>query len=137
MKAPILISILATLIASCGNSKNAQNKIVWLTIDPIQCLGNPWEKAWVAENSYEEYPIGHPREFETVEEMILREYFTNQDIVISKVQHKSYPEDMMVCEACSCPAGYHLYIAVDPKFKDRLVDEFGFKPMKTSPNDME
>lgn len=111
------------LFAGCGNSDEVQLKTVWMTTDPIQCLGNPWEEDWTEQFPNSNYPIGHPRKFEEPEQLILRSYMLeHHDVTILRIRDKPYPEDAMVCEACSCPAGYSLYIEVAATDKEKLEE---------------
>ena len=95
----------------------------WVEIDPIQCGGNPWEKDWLE---------SHPDDFSIYARLITNEkieliknYYKKQDIEIFDV--KSFPwEDVAVCEACSCPAGYTLYLLVS-NYDVQKMQEFGYK----------
>ena len=46
------LAIIVTLTA-CRDDEEGQ---VWVSIDPIQCLGNPWEQDWLLTHEYDEYP---------------------------------------------------------------------------------
>ncbi len=81
----------------------------WVEIDPIQCLGNPWEIDWLKDN--DDYPRDvHTLELEQGEEDIIKEYYLKQGVSILKVESE-WTHDI-VCEACSCPQGYTLYLLV-------------------------
>lgn len=130
---PGLMALL--LISSCGNSDKLQIKTVWMTTDPIQCLENPWEKEWTQQYPNGNYPTGDPRQFEEPEQLILRTHMLdNHDVTILRIRYKPYPEDAMVCEACTCPAGYSLYIEVAATDKDKLA-ETPFKEARKVPAD--
>ena len=98
----------------------------WVEIDPIQCGGNPWEKDWLE---------SHPDDFSIYARLITNEkieliknYYKKQDIEIFDV--KSFPwEDVVVCESCSCPAGYTLSLLVSNSDVDKML-EFGYKISK-------
>ncbi len=125
--------------ASCRNMQNQQSPHgVWMKTEPIQCLGNPWEKAWLEAHrgAYDEYPNGHPRRVEEEEKRIIRDFFESQGIHVLKVEAVPFPDDAMVCEACDCPQGYTLYILTDKEGAEKL-EQFGFREGKIKEADNE
>ena len=58
----VICTLLILTISSCdlNSVNNADNSRAWVSIDPIQCLGNPWEQDWLKEegHTYKDYPKG-------------------------------------------------------------------------------
>ncbi len=122
----LILLILTIFLVSCVNSTDINSKdATWMEIDPIQCLGNPWEVDWINSHSYEEYPrdIITP-ELEKEEIEIIKDYYANQDIVIIEIESKWTKET--VCEACMCPEGYTLYILISNLNIEKL-EKLGYK----------
>jgi hypothetical protein len=91
----------------------------WVEIDPIQCLGNPWEQDWLEShnNDYASYP--RDDEFE-----VIKDYYEKQGIAIFDV--KSERKYEIVCEACSCPRGDSLSLLVSDSDVGVML-ELGYK----------
>ena len=70
----------------------------WVQIDPVQCLGNPWEKHWMSVNGKESVDYPADREFE-----IVKRFYGEKGIDIHKIRSEQTHE--YVCEACTCPRG--------------------------------
>ncbi|MAH43270.1 hypothetical protein CL614_06180 [archaeon] len=100
----------------------------WVEVDPIQCLGNPWEIDWLEShnNNYSAYPIdvGTLPNLETTEGEIIKNYYQNQGINIFNVISKSTYDT--VCKACSCAKGYTLYLLISELDINKML-EFGYK----------
>jgi len=79
----------------------------WVAIEPIQCLGNPWERDWLAshQGDYASYPRNKPAEFQ-----IIKDYYRRQGVVV--YQAATRDRYQAVCLACSCPEGFTLYLEV-------------------------
>lgn len=124
----LLIGMILPVSCKAVKQSASASDTVWLQTDPVQCLGNPWEKAWLEahDGEYEAYPIGNPREVEAKEAEVIRSFFEKQGIAILEVESKPYPEGAMVCDACSCPQGYTLYLQVREKDMEALK-QFDFK----------
>jgi hypothetical protein len=92
---------------------------VWVEIDPIQCLGNPWEQDWL--KAHEDDISSYPKddEFEIIKEFYNREGVTILDI-------KGQRKYEFVCLACDCPRGDTLYLFIPGEHVDK-ISEFGFK----------
>lgn len=77
----------------------------WVAIEPIQCLGNPWEQDWLASHhgDYGSYPRDNPFQ-------IIKDYYRRQGVVVYEAATQARYE--VVCLACSCPEGYTLYLEV-------------------------
>lgn len=104
-----------------------KEKLVWMEMDPVQCLGNAWEKDWLSQpaNKDKNYPIGNPALIEPEEKSIIKTFFSKQNIYIAEIQSESYPDNAVICDACECPAGYTLYIKL-PESKSQALSAFGF-----------
>jgi hypothetical protein len=89
----------------------------WMMIDPVQCLENPWEKEWKENNPGNDYPRGDLLVIENDEKLIIEEYFKSKGVNVLDVKSETYTErfgePVSVCEACTCPQGYTLYIQTD------------------------
>jgi len=104
----------------------------WVAIDPIQCLGNPWERDWLErhDNDYDSYP----RDWERRKRIILN-YYRKLGVGIQDITAHRTME--VVCEACCCPEGYTLYLYVDDKdVRTMLALGFRFEePGRSDPYD--
>jgi len=98
-------------------------EITWVEIDPIQCAGNPWEQDWL-ESHPDDFTI-FARPFLDKEVDIIKNYYKKLGIVIFDVKAVFW-EDVVVCESCSCPAGYTLYLLVSESDLNKMLDQ-GFK----------
>lgn len=113
-------------LAGCLISSVNQIGQTWMSIAPIQCMGNPWEQDWLAShnNDYDSYPADPTTpELEAGEKEIIRDYFARQGVRIERLDSKQF--DGAVCLACSCPAGYTMFALIDDVAKDRML-ELGF-----------
>lgn len=120
-----LLIAVAAFSTGCGSSKKSATEdptSVWMETDPIQCLANPWEEDWLSKpgRDYGDYPIGNQRVVEEPESEIIRDFFKRHGITVYEVISKPYPDDMAVCEACTCPAGYTLYLRVPLSDTEKL-----------------
>ena len=122
-----LIAILSLfgiiLIAGCVKEEGK----TWVEIDPIQCFGNAWEIDWI--QSHDGNSSAYPRDTHTPgvdpEEIeIIKDYYGRQGVTIYYVKTAVTYET--VCEACTCPQGYTLYLLVDDSNVDKMLD-FGYK----------
>ncbi len=128
----MILAALLLLFFACRSNKegNAREKI-WMQTEPVQCLGNPWEQDWLATKGrkYEDYPKGDPRVLEEAEKEIIRSFFEKEGIRIYKVEGVSFPDSVMLCDACDCPQGYTLNVLIAPADSARLRN-FGFRIKK-------
>lgn len=122
--AACFILLIGWLAAGCTGSKSTKDETngLWMKTDPVQCLQNPWEEAWLESNNkdYQAYPKGHPRKIEPEEARIIRQFFEDQGVTVLAMEAESFGEDVMVCEACSCPQGYTLYIKVKGADEEKM-----------------
>ncbi len=100
---------------------------VWVEIDPIQCMGNHWERAWLEENEGKDYPVStDPDELVSKEEAkIINDYYQkNEGIKVFKVEAPGPAK--ATCAACSCAKGYMLYLQVSEDDLKKML-ELGFR----------
>jgi len=120
MRTPLIILALFLCIIlsnSCitdDSNDDWRGGTVWVSTWPIQCLGNPWEQDWI--DSHGGDPADYPFDPNTVgldpEEIeIIKNYYQTLEIAILDV--KDADAGVAVCAACSCPAGYILYLKVN------------------------
>lgn len=81
---------------------------IWVYINPIQCLSNPWERAWLTEHDddYDAYPRDEENRMH-----IFREFFEEQGVTFHEVKVTTWAEE--VCGACSCPTGERIHCLID------------------------
>lgn len=96
-------------------TKKAQNVSTpsWVAIEPIQCLGNPWEQAWLADHDgdHDAYPKDPTSPgLEPAELEIIKDYYRERGVTVS--QGRNVPKFEAVCLACTCPEGHTLYLRV-------------------------
>ncbi len=99
----------------------------WVATEPIQCLGNPWERDWLAshDGDYGSYPKDPTKPgLEPAEVEIIRDYYRRQGVVVFEAATKGRYE--VVCAACSCPEGYTLYLEVRRQDVERMTS-FGYR----------
>jgi hypothetical protein len=102
MKKFAFITIAVLLLVSCN--QDPERELVF--IDPVQCLGNPWDAAWLETHDYDEYPRTESGRLE-----IFTDYYETQSIKMYDVYSALIYD--AVCAACSCPTGYRNYCMVE------------------------
>ncbi|MBC8323528.1 MAG: hypothetical protein H8E70_08175 [Candidatus Marinimicrobia bacterium] len=105
----ILIPVL--MLVSCN--QDPEKELVF--IDPIQCLGNSWDAAWLETHDYDEYPRTESEQLK-----IFTDYYEAQGIKMVDV-YSALVFDA-VCDACSCPTGYRIFCMVKAGDVDFLLD---------------
>jgi len=97
----------------------------WVSIDPIQCMGNPWEEDWLQSHngSWESYL----REWDS-QRMIVIDYYSRLGIRVFEAAQEVW-SGAIICEACSCPAGYTLYLQVPDGDVDSIL-ALGFEVVR-------
>ena len=93
---------------------------IWVFIDPLQCLGNRWEQAWLEKHDYDydSYPTSESERL-----AILEEHYQNQGIEIYDIEHEWILET--VCGACSCLKGDRIHCLIDESDVEQMSD-WGF-----------
>lgn len=94
---------------------------IWVYIDPIQCLSNAWEQAWLLthDNDYDAYPRDEEGRLH-----IFYEFFETQGVTIHEVKVTIWAEE--VCGACSCPTGERIHCLIDEGDLP-VMREWGFR----------
>ncbi len=82
--------------------------------DPVQCMGNAWEKDWLKRNNKK--PGDFPRD---QEDRIITEYYTRQGVPVHRVRFKQTHEN--VCEACDCPRGDTVYMTINESDAPKMI----------------
>lgn len=101
-------SILIVLGTSCKSNKpsgpvkypQTSEKKIWMSIDPIQCLGNPWDK--MVDRT--------AKDTREAEKQAMFKYYGQRGIIVYDYGWEQTHE--FVCEACDCPRGdtINLYV---------------------------
>lgn len=103
-----ILVLLCCAAAWGGCLQEPVNDRVWVAIEPIQCLGNSWERDWLERNDgdYAGYPQDLASQFR-----IIKAYFEEQGVSVHAMTSRT--KYKRVCLACFCPRGDTLYIQVD------------------------
>ena len=108
------LAIIVTLTA-CRKDEVEQ---IWVSIDPIQCLGNPWEQDWLLTHEYDEYPMDQDDRLR-----IFREFFEEQGVKIHKTE-VTFPYSV-ICDGCACARGDRIHCLIDEASLPAML-EWGF-----------
>ena len=109
-------------LLGCNDSNTVQPpRRAWVAMAPIQCLGNDWEQDWLAahDDDYAGYP-GDP----DGRSGIITDYYGRQEVEVLEVVRE--PWGGGVCLACSCPAGFTLYLMI-PEEDVPTMENLGFR----------
>ena len=118
------------------NSLPQRPGATWVQQQPVQCLGNPWEEAWLAAHHGDasQYPLGDPLIIEPPEADIIKEHYRGEGITVLDVRSMTLDqlsgEPVGVCMACHCPQGYMLYLQVSDANVPRM-SERGYRVVLT------
>ena len=122
---PYGLIIILIFIAGCNvqnQSNPTQSKQVRMQINPVQCLGNPWERDWLNSHSNDYNLYKNSNEFD-----VIKDYYKKQGIVIFDVRKERTME--IVCDACSCPRGDTIYVSISDSDAGKMLN-LGFKMSK-------
>ena len=127
MKKAIFCKLIVFLffIASCNvqnQSNPVQSKQIWMQINPVQCLENPWEQDWLKSHSNDYNSYKNSNEFD-----VIKDYYKKQGIVIFDIRQERTMQ--IVCDACSCPRGDTIYISISDSDAGKMLN-LGFKMPK-------
>ena len=94
----------------------------WVAMEPVQCLGNPWEQDWLEnhDGDYDSYPKDparpglEPEEFE-----VIQDYYNGGGVGVFEGRTASKYDS--VCLACSCPEGHTLFLQVRDQDVEAMV----------------
>lgn len=140
----IMVMLLLLVVAIIGCKENIQdnnsqkstdpiiknplkaNENVWMKIDEIQCLENPWEADWIEKNVNRYETIDNVKDayFVQIQERIITKYYAEKGITI--IDLKRTDEGEALCNECSCPSGRVLRVYVSSSDAEKLK-ELGFK----------
>ena len=120
---PLLASTLVALFAKTANAMGRRASLegnVWMVIRPVNCLGNPWEKDWLArhKNQGTKYP-------RTKEIDVIRAFFKKRGATVLEIRSKPYLKGDPLCKTCDCPRGDTLFLLVNSHDTPKLV-HYGF-----------
>jgi len=123
MKRPHLLTLAWTFaLSGCLLVSPGKGDGVWMAYTPIQCMGNPWEQDWLAahDDDWTGYPGNHSGDGLTAgEKEVIVDYYLRKGITIRSITSAAW--DGAVCMACSCPAGYTLYVLVSEAQVDAMA----------------
>jgi hypothetical protein len=80
---------------------------VWIIIRPLQCMRNPWEKEWLANNKNDVSKYPRRKEF-----ALIKKYFERRRVPILEFRFKPFMKGQGRCETCECPRGDTLYLLI-------------------------
>lgn len=120
----IICILLSISLIACNGSKKGQKdngqatgekptqteNTVWMEMNPVQCMGNPWEQM-----------SGYVKKEEA--DFVMK-HFSGKGVSVKKVVFKKTME--YVCEACSCPRGDTMYLLIERASESKMAD-LGFK----------
>jgi len=97
------------------------DQLVWVAIEPIQCLGNSWERDWLEKHDqdYSGYPGDRDGEF-----AVIKAYFEGLSVSVHALT--SRPKYDITCALCTCPRGDTLYVMVNARDVPSMED-MGFR----------
>jgi len=91
---------------------------IWVSIDPIQCSGNPWEQAWFEEHDVMDSLWATYTKDQKLD--IFEQFYEDQGVEIKEIE-VTYPYDA-VCAACFCPRGDRIHCRIDEEDLDIMLD---------------
>lgn len=126
---PLLLGVFITFgILGCNDSDTLQPPDrAWVATAPIQCLGNDWEQDWLA--SHDGDYNAYPRDPDGRSQIIIA-YYERQEVEVFQVVREPWEEG--VCAACSCAAGFTLYLMV-PEEDVATMENLGFHQVVVPP----
>lgn len=106
----------------------------WVSIEPIQCLSNPWEIDWIKTSSggdplrWDDFYGQYPRD--NAVDQIIKNFYQKEGITIFDIKRDGIRDAEgkpigEFCEACSCAAGYVLYLNVSDLDVEKM-ESFGY-----------
>lgn len=106
MRLVIILTLLTFCTMSCNRDYTTYPNPdwVWVAIEPIQCMGNPWERDWLESHNrdYAAYPSDPTKPgLEPEEYNIIKDFYKKQRVSVFAAE--TAPKYDSVCNACSCP----------------------------------
>ena len=108
-----LVALALGLLAGC------QEEGVWLFIDGVQCLTNPWEQDWLR-NHNGDYPLNRSKKV-----AIFRDYYAGKGLAILDARLGGDGKTSS-CLACGCSSGERYYALADGTDEGAFLD-LGFE----------
>ena len=129
MRFKVILALSALFIIACTKNDILSSKpeLVWVVIEPIQCLGNPWERDWLESHNGDR--ASYPKDptmpgIEPEEFAIIQEYYGRNGVTVYTA--KTAQKYNTVCTSCSCPEGHTLYLLVEAEDVQKMID-FGYR----------
>ncbi len=114
----VTLAVLFYLQVSCsGDRFGPRDDRVWFFIEPVQCMGNPWEYAWLEENNYDYELWREMTEQEKLE--VFEEYYEDQGVQIYSIKY-TWPYEA-TCDGCFCPNGDRIHCLIHENDIDQMV----------------
>lgn len=108
----ILSAVCFLFILSCSSQDR-----VWVYKDPIQCLGNPWEQAWLAAHN-DDWGLWHDLS-DADQLQVFVKYYGDVGIEIHQYR-QTFPYEF-TCEACDCPRGDRIHCLINNNDVAKMV----------------
>lgn len=108
-----VIVILSAVLQGCL----PEDEAIWVTILPIQCLGNPWEVDWLEKHDDDTAAWSAMSNAEQIEVFV--DYYGDLGIPIREVDQTFSDNDH--CDGCACPRGDRLFCLIDEKDLDTML----------------
>ncbi len=120
MKLVLTFTMMAVMLqlGACSNGVNTDNGSglptgTWVALEPVQCLGNPWEQDWLSQDGHD--PESYPKNptlkgLEPAEFDIVRNFYLVHGVEV--LDSAWAPKFEVVCMACSCPEGHTMFLLV-------------------------
>lgn len=106
-----------------GCTKRACPATGWLSLKPVQCQGNPWEKLTPKGDGTEpSYPIA--------ELLTIDRYFRDQGIKLQELGLVDAAAGIATCDACNCARGDRLLVRASGGDVATLVARHGFSAVQ-------
>src|SRR5207253_1357792 len=107
---------------SVGCTKRACATSVWLSMQPVQCHGNPWEKVTPkGDGTAPAYPIA--------ELLTIDNFFEDQSIDLLELGLVDPTVPLPTCAACTCIRGDRLVVRARQADAAALQTLYGFAPL--------
>ncbi|BFN36939.1 hypothetical protein FMIA91_08180 [Fidelibacter multiformis] len=114
----ILLFLSLLFATSCLDD---EEEYTWVSIDAIQCMGNPWEQDWLEKHD-DNYDLWHDLS-ETEKMDVFKTYYKEQGVTIYDME-RTWPYET-TCAACACKRGDRFYCYIEDSDVDRML-EWGF-----------
>lgn len=87
----------------------------WISFEPIQCLGNPWEQDWLNKNNrdYDSYP-------KKTDTQIIKNFIEAKGYQVYSINQ--IDEHKLVCKACSCPRGDTIKVLINSSDESTVIN---------------